>query len=61
MFSLLEKKIDVNLKYNEIAPRESDQKFFVANLEKITKLIGWQPAISAEKGIEKMIEWISII
>ena len=61
LFKLLENKFDVKLNYEKLAPRESDQKFFVANLKKIKKITGWSPKISSEKGIEKMIEWISTI
>ncbi|MFW9881979.1 MAG: GDP-mannose 4,6-dehydratase [Candidatus Thorarchaeota archaeon] len=60
LFNLLENKLDIKFNYQQLEPRQSDQKFFVANLNKVEKLIGWKPKISYKKGIEKMIEWISI-
>jgi CDP-paratose 2-epimerase len=59
LFNLLDEKLKVKLKYSKLKTRESDQKFFVANLEKAQKLISWKPKVSYEEGIEKMINWIS--
>lgn len=58
LFDLLEKELNVKLNYEQLPTRASDQKVFVANLSKINKLIGWQPKVSKEEGIRKMIEWI---
>ena len=59
LFDLLEEKLKLKIKYSKLNPRESDQKFFVANLGKAQKLIGWKPKVSYEQGIEKMVNWIS--
>jgi len=32
---------------------------FVADLTKARELIGWEPKVSKEEGIRKMIEWVS--
>ena len=61
LFGLLEDKFKIKINYKQLAPRVSDQKFFVADLTKTTRLIGWKPKVTYEKGIEKMIEWISNI
>ena len=44
--------------YKNLPQRESDQKVFIADISKIKELIGWQPKISKEDGIRKMIEWL---
>ena len=44
--------------YIELPVRESDQKIFVADLTKAKELIGWEPKVSKEEGIKKMIDWI---
>ncbi len=59
LFSFLEKELDVKMDYKELPVRESDQKIFVADLTKAKELIGWEPKISKEEGIRKMIEWVS--
>ena len=61
LFELLEDLFDIELNYKHIAPRESDQKFFVANLNKIERKTGWKPNVTSDTGINKMIEWISLI
>jgi len=58
LFNLLEKKLNIKLNYKEIPWRESDQKVFVANNEKITKFTGWKPMVSKEEGIERMLSWL---
>jgi CDP-paratose 2-epimerase len=58
LFSFLEKELNVKMEYIELSVRKSDQKIFVADLSKAKELIGWEPKISKEEGIRKMIDWI---
>ena len=58
LFSFLENELDVKMEYIQLPVRESDQKIFVADLTKAKELIGWEPKVSKEEGIRKMIEWI---
>lgn len=57
LFTLLEKLLNVKLNYTKLAPRESDQKFFVADIAKVSKMLNWKPKVSKEDGIKKMLEW----
>jgi nucleoside-diphosphate-sugar epimerase len=38
--------------------RLADQRFYVSNIDKITKLCGWEPSISLEDGLENFSKWI---
>ncbi len=38
--------------------RLADQRFYVSNIDKITKLSGWKPLISLEDGLENFSKWI---
>lgn len=58
LFSFLELELDIKMTYTQLLPRESDQRVFVADISKAKELIGWEPQISKEEGIRKMIEWI---
>lgn len=58
LFSLLENMLSVKLNYQQLPPRPSDQKFFVADITKAAKLLNWKPMVSKEEGIKKMLEWI---
>lgn len=59
LFSFLEKELDIKMNYTELPVRESDQRVFVADLTKAKELIGWEPKVSKEEGIRKMIEWVN--
>jgi CDP-paratose 2-epimerase len=59
LFSFLEKELDIKMEYTQLPVRESDQRVFVADLTKVKELIGWEPKVSKEEGIRKMIEWVS--
>jgi len=58
LFSFLEKELDIKMEYTELPVRESDQRVFVSDLTKVKELIGWEPKVSKEAGIRKMIEWV---
>lgn len=58
LFALLEKMLNIKLNYTQLPPRQSDQKFFVADISKATRLLGWKPKVSKEQGIAEMIRWI---
>ncbi|GHD53862.1 CDP-paratose 2-epimerase [Marinobacter persicus] len=58
LFEFLEKELKVSMDYDQLPPRESDQKVFVADIDKAYRLIGWKPEVSKTLGIKKMIEWI---
>jgi len=58
LFDILEAEMGISLNYIKIPPRESDQKVFVANINKVNKLIAWKPLIDKVSGIRKMIVWL---
>jgi len=59
LFSFLEEELDIKMTSTQLPPRESDQRVFVADISKAKELIGWEPKVSKEEGIRKMIEWVS--
>ncbi len=36
-----------------------DQRVFIADIAKAKSLIGWEPCVTKEEGIKKMIDWVS--
>ena len=58
LFGLIEKKLDMRLRYHVLAPRKSDQKVFVSDNSKISDLLNWQPLISSEEGVSLMLQWV---
>jgi len=58
LFSALEEIFDLHLEYARLPPRASDQKVFVADIQKAQKLLGWQPQVARKEGLTQMIEWM---
>lgn len=58
LFAFLEKELNVKLNYTQLPPRESDQKVFVADIKKASKVFEWIPQVSKEEGIRKMLAWV---
>ncbi len=58
LFKMLEIKLDIKMEYRQLPWRESDQKVFVADIEKAKRIIGWEPKVSAEDGIVRMLNWL---
>lgn len=59
LFNFLEQELDIQMTYQQLPPRESDQRVFVADITKAQKLINWSPKVSKAEGVRKMIEWVS--
>lgn len=58
LFDILNEHLGIELQYTQLPARSSDQKVFVADVEKIKSKIGWFPQVSSKEGIIKMVEWI---
>lgn len=59
LFILLEELLGIKMEFTQLPPRESDQLIFIADISKIYNLTGWKPKVTANEGIEKMINWLS--
>lgn len=58
LLEFLGRETGVELNYRRIAPRESDQKVFVADLEKATRLLEWRPQVGWQEGLRGMLAWV---
>lgn len=58
LFALLENHLNIKLNYTKLPWRESDQKVFVADIQKAFDIIGWEPQVNAKDGVIKMISWL---
>lgn len=59
LFTLLEKIANTKLSYTQLPVRESDQRVFVADIAKAKQLLDWQPLVSVQEGVARMVEWVS--
>lgn len=53
--------VGIQLRWQHIEPRESDQRVFIADINKACRLLDWKPRIGKEKGIKHMIDWVRSI
>lgn len=58
LFLILEEKLGVKLDFTRAPLRVSDQLVFIADIQKALSMLNWQPKITAEDGIGRMIDWI---
>tara|TARA_R110001606_G_scaffold178752_1_gene325428 strand:+ start:11391 stop:12410 length:1020 start_codon:yes stop_codon:yes gene_type:complete len=60
LFHFLERELEIKMTYRQLPFRESDQRVFVADIAKVSSMIGWTPRVAKAEGIRKMIEWVAI-
>ena len=46
------------LTYTQLPRRQSDQDFFVADIGKAERTLGWRPSVNCHDGIERMMQWV---
>jgi CDP-paratose 2-epimerase len=61
LFSLLENNLNIKLNYTKLPKRESDQKVFIADISKAKRILSWEPEVSAQNGVEQMLNWVANI
>ena len=58
--SLIEQKTSIKFRKVEYKDwRPSDQKVYISDIGKISKALDWKPKVTPEKGLERLIEWVS--
>lgn len=59
LFDFLNAELEIQLKYDILPWRESDQKIFVADINKAKKDFNWLPQIDYQTGIRETIAWVN--
>ena len=59
LLQFLQQRLSLKLDYTHLPWRQSDQKFFVADNTKASRLIHWSPKMSKHQGIEDTLAWES--
>lgn len=54
----IETKTGIKMKYKFSDWRPSDQKVYISDISKISKVLGWRPKTSADSGIELLVKWV---
>lgn len=58
LLDFLSEELKTDLKYIHLPVRASDQKVFVADLAKTTRLLGWTPEVGWQEGFRRMLDWV---
>lgn len=59
LLALLEEITGTRLAYERLPVRESDQRVFIADIAKASRLLGWEPRMTARAGVTDMVNWTS--
>jgi CDP-paratose 2-epimerase len=54
----IEKKLGKKLPVSYEEARAGDQKYFVSDVTKAAKLLGWKPKVSLSPGLEELWDWL---
>jgi CDP-paratose 2-epimerase len=57
LFAQLEALTGAPLRYTRGPWRHSDQRFFVADIRKAQRVLGWAPRVDKAAGVARMLEW----
>ena len=58
LFRFLEEELDIKMPIKKLGWRASDQKVYIANIQKAEKYFKWQPTIDKVSGLRNMINWV---
>ena len=59
LIDLLEKLKNKKLNINFMPERQSDQKIFISNNNKLNKVFKWKPSTKKLEGIKLLFDWIT--
>ena len=57
LFDFLEQKLSVKLRFQRLPWRQSDQRYFVADIRKAQRVFGWEPRMDWQSGVSRMVDW----
>jgi CDP-paratose 2-epimerase len=58
LFKLLEEKLETHISFSSLPWRKSDQKVFIADIQKAKNVLGWEPSVNKETGVSEMVAWV---
>ncbi len=58
LIKILEDEIDKKLKYEFLDWRPSDQKVYISDIRKASRILDWSPKIKPLEGVRELINWV---
>ena len=59
LFGLTKEKLDHSYNVNNGPWRSSDQKVFIADINKVRNELNWSPKVSTNEGLDEMLSWVA--
>jgi nucleoside-diphosphate-sugar epimerase len=59
LINFLETKLNNHLNFNYSDWRPGDQMIYVSDISKIKNHIGWEPKVSINDGLNRLLSWVS--
>jgi len=60
LLGFLEKKLEIKITVKKIENRISDQKVFIADIDKASRVFNWHPKINYDQGILDHLQWVKL-
>lgn len=57
----LEERLNKKISFNFQKERPGDQRVYISNIKKAKKILNWQPRISINQGLNRLIAWVKTI
>jgi len=58
LIRIIERQLGLRLEVSWAGWRVGDQKVFVCDVAKAKRVLGWEPRVGSEEGVEKLIGWV---
>lgn len=58
LMALLKKMSKRDIKQRHADWRAGDQRVYISNVQKIKKILGWEPSVGVEEGIKGLRDWV---
>ncbi len=58
LIRIIERQLGICLQVSWAGWRVGDQKVFICDSMKAKRVLGWEPRVGAEEGVEKLIAWV---
>jgi len=58
LFDFLQNQLSIEMKYEVLKPRESDQRVFISDITKIKTMCNWEPKVNKSAAINSTLDWV---
>jgi CDP-paratose 2-epimerase len=56
---LIGELVDVRPRLVHEGPRAGDQRYYVADTRRLGAMLGWEPQVNVQEGVEQLVRWLA--